>query len=323
MRNYIVLTTINAPTKATRLFAERAGWQLVVVGDLKTPHEQYADLDCVYLHPDEQRERYPALSEVTGWNTIQRRNLGFAEAYARGAEVVATVDDDNIPYDTWGEDLLVGRDVTCDVHEPVERVFDPLSVTVHRELWHRGYPVQLLERKNEVRHVGTATRRVLVQADLWDGDPDIDAIARLALRPSVTFEITRPYASTRPGPFNSQNTFLHRKVLPYYAVLPFVGRMDDIWASYMLQARFPDCVAYGRATVFQDRNEQDLVTNLEAEHLGYRNTLAFVDGGADLGLAFVPDATRRFYDAYRETMEGLVTAARAVGPCSEGTDAGA
>ncbi len=307
MRKFIVLTTINRPTRATRLFAERRGWQLVVVGDLKTPHEAYGDLDCVYLHPDQQQERYPALSEATGWNSIQRRNLGFAEAYARGAEIVATVDDDNVPYEAWGEDLLVGRDVECDLYEPAERVFDPLSVTTCSELWHRGYPVQLLERKNDVRHVGTITRRVLVQADLWDGDPDIDAIARLTLRPSVTFDVQRPYAATRPAPFNSQNTFLHRDVLPYYAVLPYVGRMDDIWASYVLQARFPDCVAYHRASVFQDRNEQDLVTNLEAEVLGYRHTLAFVDGGADLTQACVPEATRAFYAAYRETMERLAT----------------
>ena len=54
-------------------------------------------------------------------------------------------------------------------------------------------------------------------------------------------------------------------MLPYYAVLPFVGRMDDIWGGYLLQARFPDCVVYGPPTVYQARNEHDLVRDLEGE----------------------------------------------------------
>ena len=44
-----------------------------------------------------------------GWNKIQRRNLGFLYAYDQGADVVATVDDDNIPYENWGEDLYIGK----------------------------------------------------------------------------------------------------------------------------------------------------------------------------------------------------------------------
>jgi hypothetical protein len=71
-----------------------------------------------------------------------------------------------------------------------------------------------------------------VQADLWDGDPDIDAMARLIYKPCVKFNNVKPYGSNKISPFNSQNTFLAREVLPSYVCLPHVGRMDDIWGGY-------------------------------------------------------------------------------------------
>jgi hypothetical protein len=37
MKKIIATTTINAPTKAIRLFDAMTDWQFVVIGDLKTP----------------------------------------------------------------------------------------------------------------------------------------------------------------------------------------------------------------------------------------------------------------------------------------------
>ena len=39
--NYIVTTTIFKPSKALDLFSKIDGWKLIVVGDLKTPHDLY------------------------------------------------------------------------------------------------------------------------------------------------------------------------------------------------------------------------------------------------------------------------------------------
>jgi hypothetical protein len=78
-------------------------------------------------------------------------------------------------------------------------------------------------------------------------------------------------------------------------VLPFVGRMDDIWGGYQLQKKFPNSVIYNKATVYQDRNLQDLITNLENEIIGYRNTIDFIAGDYQL-----PEDAQRAYDAYRE-----------------------
>jgi hypothetical protein len=115
-----------------------------------------------------------------------------------------------------------------------------------------------------------------VQADLWDGDPDIDALARIAFKPEVKYDVKNLYGSVKMSPFNSQNTFLHRDVLKFYMMFPFVGRMDDIWPSYLVQHNFPECITYAPASVYQERNPQNVITNLENEIYGYKNTLNFI-----------------------------------------------
>ena len=298
MNRFIVTTTIQPPTEATLKFVEKTDWQLIVVGDTKTPHEDYRALDCIYLSPDEQESISKELSDAIGWKCIQRRNMGFLYAYRLGAHVVATVDDDNIPYDNWGEDLLVGQEVEVDLWESDNGYFDPLSVTNRPDLWHRGYPLEYVPTKNNVNYLGKTKRKVMVQADLWDGDPDIDAMCRLSKKPCVKYEIKSPFASNQLSPFNSQNTFIHRDVLPYYMVLPHTGRMDDIWGSYLVQKFFPKSLVYNKATVYQDRNEQDLITNLEKEIIGYRNTLNFINDKYDL-----EELPQKAYDIYQEAFK--------------------
>jgi hypothetical protein len=307
MKKFIVTTTINKPTTATLKFceiADRDNWIFVIVGDTKTPHDDYIKLsetfkNVIYLSPNKQDELYPELSKVIGWKTIQRRNIGFLFAYKNGAEIMATVDDDNIPYDNWG-DNSIGQEIEIDMYEPELDVFDPLSITKDNFIWHRGYPIEYLQKRHRVEYKGKIKRKVLVQADLWDGDPDIDAMARLTFKPIVKYsDITAPYCSNKIAPFNSQNTFLAREVIPFYAVLPFVGRMDDIWGAYILQYHFPNSVIYAPASVYQDRNLQDLVTNLEKEIIGYRNTLHLVKNLVNYE-NIIPKETLEFFSLYKK-----------------------
>ena len=308
---FIVTTTINEPTLATLKFSKicrNSQWKFIIVGDTKTPHNSYYELqkensNIIYLDPDKQKELFPELSKSIGWKTIQRRNIGFAYAYANNASVVATVDDDNIPYDNWGKDVKVGQEVYYKSYASRSSdYFDPLSITKDNYVWHRGYPIQHLQTRHDVEFLGYKKKTCLVQANLWDGDPDIDAMARLTHKPCVEYkDITEPYGSEQIAPFNSQNTFLAGKILPYYAVLPFVGRMDDIWGSYILQQHFPNSVIYDVATVYQDRNVQDLVTNLQNEVIGYRNTLDFIESKKKYE-KFFPEETLTFWKEYRSVM---------------------
>ena len=75
--------------------------------------------------------------------------------------------------------------------------------------------------------------------------------------------------------------------------------MDDIWGGYILQHYFPNSVIYSQATVYQDRNIQDLVTNLENEIIGYRNTYKLLNDLKNY-ILFLPEKTQEFWDIYRK-----------------------
>ena len=114
---YIVTTTIFEPSAALQKFASLPGWRLLVVGDKKTPHDSYRSMSSiVYLDPDYQETHYKELSDLIGWNCIQRRNIGYIDAFRRGATIIATVDDDNIPYDNWGKNIMINKTIEIDLY---------------------------------------------------------------------------------------------------------------------------------------------------------------------------------------------------------------
>ena len=249
-------------------------WTLLVVGDLKTPTD-YSVPGATYMSPAEQAATWPELSDLLGWNCIQRRNVGFIRALEMGAKCVATIDDDNIPLPNWGRDVRVGREVTTFRHE-VELVGDPLWPTEHKHLWHRGFPIQMVGSRRQ-GNVSEAVVRADVEAYLWNGDPDVDALCRMIYAPDVEFRPgVFPLTFSGFSPFNSQNTIVTSAALRHYFMFPEIGRMDDIWGAYYLEAQKFN-VVYREATVRQDRNVHDLTRDFENEVVGYLQTLALLN----------------------------------------------
>lgn len=266
----IVTTTVNAPTAAIRAYARMENWTLLVVGDLKTPAD-YSVPGATYMSPAEQASAWPELSELLGWNCIQRRNLGFIRALEMGATCVATIDDDNIPLPNWGSAVSVGQEVKTSRHE-VALVGDPLWLTEHKHLWHRGFPIQMVGARQH-GDVSEAIVRADVEAYLWNGDPDVDAACRMIYAPNVEFRSSIvPVSFSGFSPFNSQNTIVSTAALRHYFMFPEIGRMDDIWGAYYLEAQNFN-VVYREATVRQDRNMHDLTRDFENEIVGYLHTL--------------------------------------------------
>ena len=62
MKKVIVTTTINPPTEAIRRFERMLDWDLVVIGDKKTP-KPYGLKRVVYVSPEEQEKYDKALSD--------------------------------------------------------------------------------------------------------------------------------------------------------------------------------------------------------------------------------------------------------------------
>jgi hypothetical protein len=305
MKKVIVTTTINPPTEAIEKFDALTDWTLVVIGDLKTPKD-YKLKRGIYVSPEEQEKYDRPLSEAIGWRCIQRRNFGLLWAHDLKAEIVAVIDDDNIPYPDWGRDLLLGREIEVNYYETSLPAFDPVGATNESKLWHRGYPLQLIPK----RDYGRQSKKKMsfdVQADFWDGDPDIDAVCRMIYRPECKFDpACFPLAANKLAPFNSQNTVFRGSLLKDYFLFPHVGRMDDIWAAYYVQAKGAK-VVYNKASVYQQRNEHNLVVDMKKEYPGYENNLEIVEklpGNPDQLLSYLPAQSQEAFQLYRRHFGG-------------------
>lgn len=305
MKRMIATTTINPPTEAIRRFDALADWELIVAVDRKTPAD-YSLARGTVLSIDMQEAMDSELSQAIGWNCIERRNMAILAAYERGADIVAVVDDDNIPEPWWGKDLLLGKPARVRYFETGLPVFDPVGATNYPHLWHRGFPLELLT-KRDYRNESVRTVVADVQADFWNGDPDIDAVCRMEHAPDCTFEPRCfPIASNRPSPFNSQNTFLARHVVKDYFLAPDVGRSQDIWASFFVQAKGHQ-VVYGAPSVKQVRNPHDPLLDFAGELPGYqlnsRLVAALMEDPGRLAGFLTPRAVRAF-ELYQRHFRG-------------------
>lgn len=291
----IVTTTIHSPTTAICRLAELHDWKLYIVGDQKTPHESFQNGNWTYLTPEYQQQQFPKLSSILGWNNIQRRNIGFVQAMRDGAEVIATIDDDNIPYDFWGNSLI-GQQIQIASYENYNGLFDPLCVTSICKYWHRGYPLSLVETRHDNQRI---EKQILVKAqvNLWNGKPDVDAVSRLMFGyHDETIEGPFPYSSPSTI-FSSQNAILDRSIMPHYAVLPFCGRMDDIWGCIVLQQRTRCEIVFNKPSTFHDRNQHNAISDLREEIVGYEQTLNVLEDEKHL-----PDKCKFFLDEYYKEM---------------------
>lgn len=282
MKKIIATTTINPPTKALIDYTKLKGWHVVVAGDLKTNHDLYKNIDnLTYLSPKQQEEKYFKLSNMIGWNCIERRNIAILESYVMGADVIALIDDDNIPYKDWGKNLCINKKIEVTKYITDDIVFDSVGlIKEYKELWHRGFPLERIPFRNyNLKEKSIIIPKV--QVIFWDGDPDVDAICRMIYNPHCKFDPSYfPFSSTRPSPFNSQNIILSRDIIKDYFLFPETERMQDIWASYYLQSKKHQ-VVFTKPEVFSDRSlgtsgRYPLINDMKKEYLGMENNLNLI-----------------------------------------------
>lgn len=285
MRTALVLTTINVPHVLALYRAYGPDVHFFIVGDRKSddlaitnflidiPSHSYYDIDA-------QHSLYPKLSALIGENCIQRRNIATLEAVKWGADVIVTIDDDNIP--------LNGEYFNWDMANRFRWPHKGLKATSSSNWFDVG---QLLQPKAEHRGFPYTKRaqpafeaitgaKVGVAAGICMGDPDIGAVERIANGPIVhgVSEILRSGVVTDPREtwtvFNSQNTAFIRELAPAMFMLPGVGRYDDIYASLITQRVMRERglhVHFGRPFVWQQRNKHDLTKDLMMEIMGMTN----------------------------------------------------
>lgn len=335
MRTCVVVTTINVPEvilgyaeNALRYGHDDVGF--LVVGDKKTPDEPAQDvvdrvkvsgLRAEYWDIELQEKwlkPFPRFNEIIPYNSDNRRNIGFLAALEKGAEVVVSIDDDNYAIadeDFFGAHAIVGQEVTLTSVHASNGWFNPcglLEFEPNIAVYSRGYPFG--KRWNDKVTFGRASGRVAVSMGLWTGDPDVDAVTRLAgpVR-SLGLKARQPsfLLENCYMPINSQNTAVHRDAMPaFYFVLQgakidglIMDRYGDIWAGFFLNkvvAHIGDRIAVGSPLVKHVRNRHDLLRDLQNELWGMVITeylASHIDG--------VPLASRTYAGSYAELAESI------------------
>lgn len=282
----IVTTTINAMPNMTEWVACMGHDDVMIIaGDRRSPHDDIRRMieeiggmrnrKIVYLHPDDQVNWVS--SAAIGWNSIQRRNIATLHALTYAPDFIVTIDDDNYPSSPDMIDEIeheLYRFVSC-ATSSASRWWNPGSLCIP-PVTHRGFPMSQRNKSMILETIDLEQCRNGVFAALWLGDPDVDAIERIAVDPIVVDTDNNVTLAPRTwAPFNSQSTAYRAELTPLMYCMPFVGRMDDIWASYVARVVMDHVgalVTYGSPTVRQDRNAHDLMRDLENELIGYRHT---------------------------------------------------
>lgn len=274
----IVITTINPPTRAVSRIASKFQGKadVIVIGDRKTPGDWLHE-GVRYVSVEEQCDLFPQLSDAIPYNHYCRKNLGYLIAIENGAQEILETDDDNLPYDGFGEnvgpaDKLIVGTKHCNIY----------SWFTDRPIWPRGLPL------DEIGSRGTLADRDF-EADVgviqWlaDEDPDVDAIYRLTTSDRVVFERDRSFILGKGvwSPFNSQNTLFRRNAFEALYLPCFVSfRMTDIWRSFVAQRLLWEKELYlqfSSATVAQERNPHDLMRDFQDEVVGYLENKKIID----------------------------------------------
>lgn len=275
----MVITSINS-TKFRYLEYLNLGWNVVVVGDLKSDElngEDFTSMGIHYLSLNQQLKLYPNLSNAIGSNTYARKNIGYLYAIGLGAKKIFDTDDDTF--------LRFSRDPLVEINEMKKffvsgdvNFFNPfLYFAPASRIWPRGYPLNLVEMDRKLQKAKieplltntTAFPEIDIVQTLVNLEPDVDAIYRLVENSgSFNFEYINDlllFDSNIYSPGNSQSTFWLTEGCQDFLYIPRTVdfRFCDILRMYIAQSQ--KNMAYAGFLTEQYRNQHNLMTDFQSE----------------------------------------------------------
>lgn len=269
LKKYIVITSIFHPTEAVRAFAARKDYQLIVVGDRKSPADWQQD-GVVYLNVEDQITLHPSLASLIPYNHYGRKMMGYLYAIQQGADIIIDTDDDNIPYEDWSFPGFEGDFTSSEPGLGWVNIYHHFS---EQPIWPRGLPLRnIADSRARLQWQSAAqSQKVGIWQGLADEDPDVDAIYRLTSNQPCNF-IPRDPVVLEKGtvtPFNSQNTAFRKELFPLLFLPSFVTfRFTDILRGIIAQPilwQHGYRLGFLKATVVQKRNEHDYFKDFESE----------------------------------------------------------
>ena len=304
MKTALITTTINVPRVLELYRKLDSEVRFFVALDQKTPEEavnflryDLSNTHCVFIQEQQQYEH----SELIGWNTVARRNIALLEALKWGAELIVTIDDDNIPLRQeyfWDFQKLLDNQWAWHGLQIGDYLLDPGQLSFPTDgidsVVQRGFPQSSLTSIRPVEPITNA--KIGVAQGVILGDPDTSAVDRISRHPQVhqVSELLRAgvvVSQKAYTVFNTQNTAFLRELAPAMFCNPHFGRYDDIYASLITQRIMKERDLYvhlGQPFVWQERNDHDLLKDLAAEQWGAEHIIELINY---LRRAPLPDAS--------------------------------
>jgi hypothetical protein len=282
---WIVVTTINNPTKQLDKLAEEKEFKLVVVADLKTDKSWSHGKKSVYLDVNTQKNLNYSSFQTTPFNSYTRKNIGYLYAIQNGARFIYDTDDDNQPilnlidyfdFDEYKQEL------EYDLDSP--GVINPYAHFGQPTIWPRGFPLSAINKRLYNDYVSMLRPTSIIQQSVVNGDPDVDAIFRLTKtldykRIDIKFDDSSPTVRIplyKITPFNSQNTLFHYKAFwALYLPSTVSFRLTDIWRSYWCQRliwMLDSTVSFLGPNAYQLRNSHSYLSDYKQEKEMYLKT---------------------------------------------------
>jgi hypothetical protein len=276
----LVVTSIAPPNPVLRALAEgcsERGHQFIVVGDVPSPRD-FRIQGCDFYGLEEQYVTGFRFARLCPTRHYARKNLGYLLAMRAGAQLIVETDDDNIPREEFWNERIRRQSVPTFKGEGWVNVYRYFT---DANIWPRGLPLDEVRKPVcDFDSLEVHDADCPIQQGLADENPDVDAIYRLVEPLPQSFMRERSLALGAGAwcPFNSQNTTWWSEAfmllyLPAYCSF----RMTDIWRSFVAQRIAWEQgwnVLFHGPTVWQERNEHNLMRDFKDEVPGYLHNAA-------------------------------------------------
>lgn len=268
MKKFVIITSIFSPTDAVKEFSAIEGYNLIVVGDKKTPVDwNWGNVKFISIA--EQKNLGFNLAAVLPYNHYCRKMIGYLWAIKNSADIIIDTDDDNIPKPNWAFPSLNDNFEYIQDNKGFINIY---QLYTKQKIWPRGLPLNLINKEfNFTKIISEKDCNVGVWQGLADEDPDVDAIYRLTNDEPCYFNERRPIVLGKGtiSPFNTQNTLVVKELFPLMYLPTYVTfRFTDILRGLIFQ---PIMWLYGyqlgftNATVLQKRNPHDYFKDFISE----------------------------------------------------------
>ncbi|KAL7225270.1 hypothetical protein ACSBR1_020618 [Camellia fascicularis] len=289
---WIVVSVSNYPTDSLRNLAKIKGWQVLAIGNSKTPGDWNLK-GTIFLSVEQQAQLGFRVVDYLPYDSYVRKTVGYLFAIQHGAKKIFDADDRG---DVIDNDIgkhfdveLIGEDARQDVilqysHEnPNRTIVNPYIHFGQRSVWPRGLP---LENVGEIGHEEYYTEvfggKQFIQQGISNGLPDVDSVFYFTRKSGlealdIRFDERAPKVALPQGtmvPVNSFNTIYHSSafwglMLPVSVSTMASDVLRGYWAQRLLWeiggyvVVYPPTVhRYDRIEAYPFSEEKDLHVNV-------------------------------------------------------------